>query len=189
MNRPVRSVNAYFEATGPYALERARAEQVYGKAIEEISRRTGPIALNGVQGVNIPLGDKPVTPDNVRLGKAPHSALITARPLVVEGNRILGNTRLIRRRIDGLVDKSVIKGSHIITGVPRQQSDDTLIGTVVHEFAHSLGQKHCPDVRCIMQASCDINLDTTIMAQDNPFCDDCTGDLELAGYQALAAQL
>lgn len=187
MKSVVREIDAFYEATGPFAVPKDRAEYIYETAASIVSRHTGPIALKSIRGANIPLDDNPMEAHSVRLGHAPHSALLTKRNLTNRGIPITGNTQC------DFVG-TVVRESQMVMTVLEPIQDPVgrvaLIGSI-HEMGHSFGLQHCANT-CIMVASWDLNhfeAVNNLLAASAPFCGDCVDELEVGGYQALAQRL
>lgn len=177
----VRDINVYYEATGPFAVNKERAEAVFDVAASIVARYTGPLAIS-VRGARVP-DRNPISARHIRLPGA-HIALLTAR--ATETLRELGGD-CYREQIGGLITTSTI----VTTLPPRGGSltDTPTIAVSVHEIGHSFGLKHCEtEPPCIMQARLRTPL-TQLAVPADPFCNNCTGDLELAGYSSLAARL
>lgn len=182
MTREVRVIDAFYEAQGPHSLSKALAESLYSRAIGLVAQHTGPIALAGVRGVRLRLpDDSPIKPGMVGLGSAPHTALLTRRPVIhTDGThkRGLGRTH-VAPGLGGSVKSMVV--SNVSAGTVDMDGSQSA-ALLVHELGHSFDLSDCTtDPTCIMQP---------LIPSGKPnFCDDCAGDLELAGYMNLAAQL
>lgn len=189
--RPVRYVDAFYEFEGSHAVPKARAEGLYTAALEIVSRYTGPVVLTGLRPARIRLPeDAYIDPDKVKLGKAPHTALLTGRGTSAgsAGSSRFGGATAVDFKLGGS------EGSNVVATVapPHLDQTDTLsLGWLVHEFGHSFALRHCAGALCMMTASqhLEINTNSPPIATGRPFCDDCVGELELAGYQNIAAQL
>jgi len=196
MSKPVRKLHGFFEAEGPYAINRGFAETIYDVSAGIVGRYTGPIALQSVKGVRIPTEANPIRLTGVRLGSADHTGLLTKRGIHGEGlakpdgfeDGEFGG--LTQYRVDG----TRVVSSKFLANVLPPTLDATggiVIKRAVHEMGHSFGLDHCRLGACIMHAGHDsvMNAVDPILASGKPFCDNCAGDLEVAGYQALAAEL
>jgi hypothetical protein len=199
MSRPVRTIEAFYEAKGPFAVSKGFAENIVHGAAAIVARHTGPIAVAKIRGVRLP--EEPVTIDisKVGLGKAPHTMLITRRKESGKpGPQPTGRTLPVS------IATSIIESKTVITTPPAYEdvAGGKTLATVVHEMGHGFGlgvsesweaqaQVHCPDLACIMTSAPEVAANGVAYAisSGKPFCDNCAGDLELAGYMSLAAQL
>jgi hypothetical protein len=206
MRRPVRTVEAFYETDGKftdpyrYAVSEEFAGTIFRRAAAIVGRYTGPIAVARVRGVRLPEEPAAVDISKVGLGSAPHTMLITRRKETGKsGPQPTGRTLPAR------IAASVIE-SKIVISTPPAYEDMTggkTLTVAVHEMGHSFGlgepkgtefapvQVHCPDEACIMTETPRVAADgmAYAIASGKPFCDPCAGELELAGYMALAAQL
>lgn len=190
--RTVRTIDAFYETGSPFEVEKTRANKIYEASVNLVSQYTGPIALNNLRGVRLPLGDKELPLPKLRLGGAPHSAVLTRRPISVEKglgvsqNEYLGGLSQTQRTKRGLESKLAVQLDQ-----PNMYQNESLgILSTAHELAHTFDLDHCATPTCIMQprTAKSIALAETLLTRE-PFCGDCSEGLELAGYQALAERL
>lgn len=192
MSSPVRRIQAFYEATGPYAVNKAVAESIYKATFAIISQHVGMVALEGPRTASIALGDRPISLADARLGSAAHTMLLTGRA-IDEGELRPGESNA------GLCDvytlDKVVKMSSTVVQVKPALNDPTAsraLYTGVHEAAHSFGLDHCKAKQCIMQSYAvydELQPSIQPLVTDNPFCDNCASNLELAGHVELAVSL
>jgi len=191
--RVVRHLNIYHEVESDFAIPKKLANEVFGAAADMVSRCVGRMTVSDSIGTRIPKTENPININRIRLaGK--HVGLLTARGIYasVELSRD-GRKATVAGIHAKVLEDNVVSESMFITNAPQRGVANPyarLLDTSVHEIAHTWGAAHCPDETCVMTA-CDTP--TTDLTQrlgaGSPFCDDCSENLEIAGYQALAAQL
>jgi hypothetical protein len=194
MSRTIRTYDAFYEAEGPYAVSKVFAESIFRGAADKVARHTGPIALASVRGVRLPLEPAAIDISKVGLGSAPYTLLMTRRRKEGLGSPPNGRTLVTK------IGTKLVEAKTLVTTPLRAADDPSGIRTqtaAVHELGHSFGlvlrqdlsegqvDAHCLDQTCIMAASPVVE----VVTAGEAFCEPCAGDLELAGFAALAAQL
>jgi len=183
-----RTVDCYYEATGPHQVERHRAEYVFNTAYAIIARHVGRIALNPVKGVRLPLrDDQPINYDKLRIGSNEHVALFTGRRIDDSGEVAIPGA--LRPGIGGFeVNGDVLTTRLIVQNVLPHYDPTSIVAvsTAVHEGAHTFGLGHCATNACIMNAGMTANVAQTILTTSDPFCTPCGTFLE-QGFDAARA--
>ena len=187
----VRVLDGYYEATGPHAVNRSRAEYVLNTAFGILARHAGHIALNPIRGVRLPLEDgQPIDYDKLRIGTGKHVALFTDRPLDASKTGLPLPRSAIRSGVGGIEAKgSELRTKLIITDRAPQLDPIAMIPiyTGVHEGAHTFGLGHCKDSSCIMQPTLVEAIARNILTIQDPFCKPCAEFLE-SGFDAKTAR-
>lgn len=189
MSKAVRTVDAFYEATGPYAVDKGLAEGFFENAFSILSGYTGKIALKDLRGMRIPLEGNSINPRRIKLGAEPHTMLLTRR-FVDTGNSHDG--ALTTGVCDIAQDGSFVKLSKTIVQVQSTEKDPTgavTLFSAVHEGAHSFGLEHCADEACIMYPRTNAATERQLLSSGASFREDCAEDLEVAAYLALADTL
>lgn len=182
--KTVRSVDVFYEKTGPRAVARDRAEYVFATAFDILGRHTGRIVVNSVRGVKLPLQpERPVRYSTLKLGDSRHAAFISRR--LVDSRDIVD---AVAPLLPGAGGCPVVDGK--LTSKLLISDEDPLIditagvsiSTAVHEGAHTYGLLHCGNRSCIMQAVLHVNMDRPgdILTTGDPFCGQCAEGLENA---------
>jgi hypothetical protein len=191
MRRPVREIDAFYEARGNYIVDKRRATEIYNASAELVSQCTGPIALKGVRGVNIPMPGNILDIDRLRLSNENHTALLTARTIKDENDLgehfSTGGISQVRQFKDGSLGSAMA-----VQVFPERWDSNESMGIYVatHELVHTFGLlEHCVGSMCVMQACANNDTSYAERVLQDPFCDNCACDLEVAGYQLRAEQL
>lgn len=188
MRRTIRTIDAFYEATGPGAVPRDRARTIHEASATILSRYVGQVELSSVRGANIPIDGDALHPKQVRLGPADHTALLTNR-------EVTGNSGSVKGVCDLTMTKKIVVRSKVLTNVLAPESDimnATTIAANTHELVHSFGVDHCEGSGpCLMHPGLDYHdsAQNTAFLAGEPFCDPCIEDLEIAGNLALAHQI
>jgi len=193
MKTPVRTFDTYYDMTEGSAFSKVRAEGLYQMAAELVGRYAGPIALAQIQGVKLPLEGRPITTKNVRFGRGGYSMLMTNHELVWgNGTSAAGLTDVGYRtqEVAGIfhaIDASYAWTSNSIVSDFHNLTDSALRVATAHEMAHTfIGPHHCADAHCVMQEPVLAGPpNAKLMAQDDPFCDNCIELLVDRGNRAL----
>lgn len=185
------SAVAYYEAKGPYAVDRIRARDIYDASLSIIGQHLGPIAVTRFKGISIQLLDDTPDPYNrINVDKlnqpsnAPFTSILTQRLTVhKDGSRTAGGATVLRRLSSLVVDYSHIA----VTVLPKAEDPDNLktIETLVHEYGHGYGGlRHCLELGCIMESGETAPIaNEAIQKGTNPFCGNCTIDLTATHYR------
>lgn len=193
MSSVVRQIDAFYEATGPYAVDRPIAESLYKTTLGFVGNYVGRIIINGPRGVRIPLSDELIHPRRINLGTAPHTMLLTRRPIDVSGSSEDG--AITDGVCDLIFDGSLVRQSKTIVQVQPPDKDPTSGASIisgVHEVGHSFGLDHCQDEGCVMYPTTTIIREHQlygVLSSGSPFRGSCAEDLELGAYLALADNL
>jgi hypothetical protein len=195
--RTVRVMDGFYEAGSKFAIDRDFAGDVINASAQLVGQYTGPIAVNAVRGLRIPLGeDRRLSLGMLRLpAGAPHTMTVTKRLLEYPDDRSPAqrNGGLNGGKVYG----SRVASSEVLLSVGGSGEPHTSMAQVaaVHELGHSFNLDHCATPGCVMLADNVVDRTTgraalyASVALGRPFCDPCGEQLELAGYQALGAQL
>lgn len=189
MPRTVREIDAFYEATGPYAVSRPYAENIQRTSVAMIGRYVGPIAINSIRGVNLPLSGPKINPLTVKLSNAPHTALLTRREIVRNDElATTGGRTIVMKSKDRVVSTSVTTS---VIEAPFTMNTEVTLTSNIHELGHAFGLTHCLGRNaCVMEARLESVSDAQdMLASGKLFCEPCEEDLELAGYSELAKQL
>jgi hypothetical protein len=181
MNRPVRGLNGFYEVDSQYAVPGARAEMIINAAATIVGRYTGPIVVANVQGARIKTPDNPLSLHKVKIGQAPHTALITRRGTMLEDGRpIVAATRRQGYGVN-FNTRTLVQDA----GIEADFMGERAVSRQAHEFGHTFRLKHCVGQLCCM------NDTAPVMAIETgrPFCDPHAKELDLAGRLALATRL
>lgn len=191
----IRRLAGFYEASGQFSVPEKDAVAIIDTATRIVGKYTGRILLTGIQGARISLPDNPLAAKRIRLGSELHKILLTKRG--TRGNAandnlrpadtfVAGTTVLSKNEADKITDSRILV-STIAAGTGTVV--DEAIEVAVHEMGHSWGiEEHCAVGGCIMQTVCQDRPRDRFLS-GNPFCDNCAGDLEIAGYMALSQQL
>lgn len=192
--RTVREIDAFYEVGGPHEVPRDRAEFLYTRATDVISRYVGgAVVLSSLRGARIPLGkDAPIDITKIRLSKEPHWALLTGRPTVTSKGKINPNGG----RGTNVTGKGGSGGSGVVSTVTSRSLDASgmiSLDVLLHELAHSFDADHCVDgPPCTLReddGKIAPNITPEPLRRPHPFCDYHIEELEIAGYQNIATQL
>jgi hypothetical protein len=193
----VRAFDVFNDITAGFASDNAWAEVIYHSAAEAVARHAGPIMLSPVRGVHIPLGDRPINLFNFSLPSGPHSILLTRRRLVDLNDDTVhlsgGGVFPFQDQPNGArTPGTVASQTKSIISDHANLTDESLKLLAAHEMAHSfMGPGVCLNTACTMQAPEPENVprNAEILAQEEPFCDNCIGTLEYRGQQAAGVLL
>jgi len=188
MSPPV-AVDGFYEAVGPHAVQKSRAEYVLSTAYGIIGRYAAHVTLNSVRGVRLPLEDKqPINFDRLRIKGSQNLALITGRMLeTADAPKIPGAF------VPGCggfeVDGDQLTTKVVVWNTPDYADPTALvpISSAVHEGGHAFGLSHCVNSLCIMQACGDPTDALDALTRDDPFCGRCIDKLE-SGLDAQKAR-
>jgi hypothetical protein len=187
--RTLRTVEVFREVNSDFAVPKDYAQSVTETALGALGTVLGGrVEAVGFRGLAIRSQDRTLDVSKLRLPPGvKHGLVLTGRDLIRNERPIHGVTANNKRG-------SVIESTNIIAAVEGPVADPygaTTIETIAHEGAHSFGVLgHCALSSCVMHAySARRPDDFSADRAQQPFCDDCSVDLELAGHMALAQVL
>jgi hypothetical protein len=191
MSNLVRRVDAFYEATGPYAVNKSLAESLYGTTFGIVSKYAGHIGINGPIPMRVPITGGLINPDHIKFGPAPHTMLLTRRGVDLKTGPDAGITD---SACDASLEGKLVRNSKTIVQVQAVESDPTAATLIsgIHEVGHSFGLGHCSCSACVMHPVAFVEEDlrvNEILGSGAPFCDNCAEDLEIGGFLALASNL
>jgi hypothetical protein len=185
---PVRQFKTFHDVTeGPEVFYKNRAAELTGYAAEIVSRYAGPIILDHIREVYLPLDGQPITPNNFKLDTDyPFTLLTTARELQVDNDSCSGTVAMHflvpKERSNTVADYNQAISAHCTVSSFGDAGDSTIAMATMHEIGHTfLGPDHCPDKYCAMQAQTDMWQDMLLLTQKQHFCDDCATVLQKHG--------
>jgi hypothetical protein len=183
--RTLRTIPTFYEYDGRFAVPKEYAANVGKAGGAALSRALGGnVIFEPPKGIRIPGDDPVLEAAALRVPNVPHNLILTKRAIRSNNDRIVAGVTITGR----LPSSNLIVKSSMIIHARNSIADPAGVGvirTAIHEGAHSFGlREHCECSDCIMQPNASVS-DSYVIDKD-PFCDNCSEELETLGYVALS---